>query len=149
MSDANEVSVKEIYKEQYAHFRAMNDILYKIPPLFPVAIGGLWYFAASQLKIDRFIAVGIFFFAAVVSVASVFIMGRFSQAFSLYITNLNKLDGDYAVSLKNKDKKWPPSTVKIIQFLLWVAAAISCAGVVYALVPLFSPAPPALPAQPS
>lgn len=82
--------------------------------------------------------------------ASVFIMGRFSTAFSLYITNLNKLDGDYAVSLKNKDQKWPPSTVKIIQFLLWVAAAMSCAGVIYALVLLFSPpVPPALPAQPS
>jgi hypothetical protein len=150
MPDGNDVSVNEIYKEQYAHFRAMNDILYKIPPLFSVAIGGLWYFAASQLKTDRLIAVGIFFFAAVVSVASVFIMGRFSQAFSLYITNLNKLDGDYAVSLKNKDKKWPPSTVKIIQFLLWVAAAISCAGVIYAIVLLFCPpAPPVLPAQPS
>jgi hypothetical protein len=150
MSDANDVNVKDIYKEQYAHFRAMNDILYKIPPLFSVAIGGLWYFAASQLKTDRIIAVAIFFFAAVVSVASVFIMGRFSQAFSLYITNLNKLDGDYAVSLKDKDKKWPPSTVKIIQFLLWVAAVISCAGVIYAIVLMFCPpALPVLPAQPS
>ena len=147
MSDANDVSVKDIYKEQYAHFRAMNDILYRIPPLFSVAIGGLWYFAASQLKTDRVIAVAIFFFAAVVSVASVFIMGRFSQAFSLYITNLNKLDGDFAVSLKDKDKKWPPSTVKIIQFLLWVAAAISCAGVIYAIILMFCP--PVLPAQPS
>lgn len=150
MSDGNDVSVKEIYKEQYAHFRAMNDILYKIPPLFSVAIGGLWYFAASQLKTDRVIAVGIFLFAAVVSVASVFIMGRFSQAFSLYITNLNKLDGDYAVSLKNKGTKSPPSTVKIIQFLLWVAAGMSCAGVIYAIVLMFwPPALPVLPAQPS
>jgi hypothetical protein len=150
MPDGKDVSVNEIYKEQYAHFRAMNDILYKIPPLFSVAIGGLWYFAASQLKADRLIAVGIFLFAAIVSVASVFIMGRFSTAFSLYITNLNKLDGDYAVSLKNKDQKWPPSTVKIIQFLLWVAAAMSCAGAIYAFVLLFSPAvPPVLPAQQS
>ena len=150
MPECKDVSVNEIYKEQYAHFRAMNDILYKIPPLFSVAIGGLWYFAASQLKADRLIAVGIFLFAAIVSVASVFIMGRFSTAFSLYITNLNKLDGDYAVSLKNKDQKWPPSTVKIIQFLLWVAAAMSFAGVIYAIVLLFSPPlPPVLPAQPS
>jgi hypothetical protein len=134
MPDDNVVSVKDIYKEQYAHFRSMNEILYKIPPLFSVAIGGLWYFAASQLKTDRVIAVAIFFFAAVVSVASVFIIGRFSMAFGLYISNLNKLDGDYAVSLKDKDKKWPPSTVKIIQILLWVAAAISCAGVIYAIV---------------
>lgn len=150
MPDGKDVSVNDIYKEQYAHFRAMNDILYKIPPLFSVAIGGLWFFAASQLKADRLIAVGIFLFAAIVSVASVFIMGRFSTAFSLYITNLNKLDGDYAVSLKSNDQKWPPSTVKIIQFLLWVAAAMSCAGVIYALVLLFSPpVPPTLPAQPS
>jgi hypothetical protein len=36
------VTINEIYKEQYAHFRAMNDILYKIPPLFTVVIGSLW-----------------------------------------------------------------------------------------------------------
>ena len=150
MTEGQDVSVREIYKEQYAHFRAMNDILYKIPPLFSVAIGGLWYFAASQLKGDRLIAVGIFLFAAIVSVASVFIMGRFSAAFSLYITNLNRLDGEYAVSLKNKDQQWPPSTVKIIQFLLWVAAALSFAGAVYAIFLLFSPPlPTVLPAQPS
>ena len=142
MPDGKDVSVSEIYKEQYAHFRAMNDILYKIPPLFSVAIGGLWYFAASQLKGDRLIAVGIFLFAAIVSVASVFIMGRFSTAFSLYITNLNRLDAEYAVSLKKTDQKWPPSTVKIIQFLLWVAAALSFAGAIYALVLPLSPAVP-------
>jgi hypothetical protein len=141
MVDGKDVSVNEIYKEQYAHFRAMNDILYKIPPLFSVAIGGLWYFAASQLKSDRMIAVGIFLFAAVVSLCSVFIMGRFSLAFSRYITNLNKLDGDYAVSLK--DQTFPPSTVKIIQFLLLAAMGISLAGVIYAAVPLLCPAPPA------
>ncbi|RUU07282.1 hypothetical protein EOD10_32510 [Mesorhizobium sp. M7A.T.Ca.TU.009.01.3.2] len=137
MPDDKDVSVNEIYKEQYAHFRAMNDILYKIPPLFAVAIGGLWYFAASQLKSDRLIAVGVFLFAAVVSVCSVFIMARFSLAFSRYIGNLNKLDGDYAVSLR--DMTWPPSTVKIIQFLLWAATVISLAGVVYAVVLLFYP----------
>ncbi|TIO74969.1 hypothetical protein [Mesorhizobium sp.] len=128
----------KFYKEQYTHFRAMNDILYKIPPLFSVAIGGLWYFAATQLKSDRIIAVGIFLFAAVVSVCSVFIMKRFSLAFSRYLTNLNALDGAYAVSLK--DQTFPPSTVKIIQFLLWVATAISVGGVTYAVMPLFCPA---------
>jgi len=135
MNDNKDVSINEIYKEQYAHFRSMNDILYKIPPLFSAAIGGLWYFAANQLKSDRLIAVSIFLFAAVLSVSSVFIMDRFSRAFSSYISNLNKLDGDYAVTLK--DQTWPPSTVKIVQFLLWVATAISIFGVLYALVPLF------------
>ena len=137
MPDGEDVSVNEIYKEQYAHFRAMNDILYKIPPLFAVAIGGLWYFAASQLKSDRLIAASIFLFAAVVSVSGVFIMTRFGLAFSRYIINLNKLDGAYAVSLK--DMTWPPSTVKIIQFLLWVATVISLAGVTYAIVLMICP----------
>ncbi|MEJ6784004.1 hypothetical protein [Aminobacter sp. Piv2-1] len=141
MADDNDVTVNEIYKEQYAHFRAMNDILYKIPPLFSFAIGGLWYFAATQLKSDRLIAIGIFLFAAFVSICSVFIMKRFSLAFSRYISNLNKLDGEYAVSLK--DQTWPPSTVKIIQFLLWVATAISLAGMIYAIVLLLCRAPPA------
>lgn len=142
MADGKDVSVNEVHKEQYAHFRAMNDILYKIPPLFSVAIGSLWYFAATQLKTDRLIAVGIFLFAAVVSVSSVFIMERFSLAFSRYIDNLNKLDGEYAVSLR--DHTWPPSTVKIIQFLLWIAAVISAAGVIYAIVLLCAPPTPAV-----
>jgi hypothetical protein len=30
-----EITRAEIYKEQYAHFRSMNDILYKIPPCSP------------------------------------------------------------------------------------------------------------------
>jgi hypothetical protein len=132
MADEEDVSVNEIYKEQYAHFRSMNEILYKTPPLFSLAIGGLWYFAAAQLKSDKVMAAGIFFFAAVVSVCCVLIMGRFSRAFGRYIANLNKLDGKYAVTLK--DQTWPPSTVKIIQFLLWVAMAISLACVIYAVV---------------
>lgn len=143
MAECKDVGVNEIYKEQYAHFRAMNDTLYKIPPLFSVAIGGLWYFAATQLKTDRLIAIGIFLFAAVVSVSSVFIMGRFSLAFSRYIDNLNKLDGAYGVSLR--DKTWPPSTIKIIQFLLWIAAAISAAGVIYAIILLRAPPAPGAP----
>ena len=39
------ITINEIYKEQYAHFRALNDILYKIPPLFTAVIGALWLFA--------------------------------------------------------------------------------------------------------
>jgi hypothetical protein len=84
MRDGNDVSVKDTYKVQYAHFRAMNAILYKIPPLFSVAMGGCWYFAATQLQADRFFAVG-------ASVANIFIIGRFNQTFNLHMTNLYKL----------------------------------------------------------
>ena len=44
-----EITRADIYKEQYAHFRSMNDILYKIPPLFTAIMGGLWYFAVQNL----------------------------------------------------------------------------------------------------
>lgn len=36
-----DISDLDRYREQYAHFRSMNDILYKIPPLFTAIIGGL------------------------------------------------------------------------------------------------------------
>ena len=45
-----EITEADRYKEQYAHFRSMNDILYKIPPLFTAVIGGLWYFAATNIE---------------------------------------------------------------------------------------------------
>lgn len=129
-SVAERVRLTDIYREQYAHFRSMNDILYKIPPLFTVALGGLWYFAASQLKTDRVVAAGIFFFCVILSIAFINIMGRFGKAFNGYLDNLNKLDGDYRVTLKPSGL---PSTVKTIQLLLWVSAIASIIGSVHAI----------------
>lgn len=129
-SGAGHVRPSDIYREQYAHFRSMNDILYKIPPLFTVALGGLWYFAASQLKTDRVVAAGIFIFCVILSVSFINIMGRFGRAFNGYLDNLNKFDGEYRVTLKPSGL---PSTVKTIQLLLWVSAIVSIIGAGHAM----------------
>jgi hypothetical protein len=70
----------------------MNDILYKIPPLFTAVIGGLWYFAVQNLPNDKWIARLVFAFAAIASVCFANVMQRFRLAFNGYISNLNKMD---------------------------------------------------------
>lgn len=127
--EEGDVKLSDIYREQYAHFRSMNDILYKIPPLFTVALGGLWYFATSQMHADKLIAIVVFLFSGLLSLAFINIMGRFGKAFSGYLDNLNKLDGDYKVTIKPSAF---PSTVKTIQCILWVGVFVSLAGAGYA-----------------
>jgi len=129
-SAAERIRIADVYREQYAHFRSMNDILYKIPPLFTVALGGLWYFAASQLKTDRIIAAGIFIFCVILSLAFINIMDRFGRAFNGYLNNLNKLDGEYRVTLKPSRM---PSTVKTIKLLLLASAVASLVGAGHAI----------------
>lgn len=121
------VSINEIYKEQYAHFRGMNDILYKIPPLFTAVIGGLWYFAVQSIATDKTVSAAVFAFTALASISFVIVMERFRAAFVAYIDNLNKMDGKMKVSIRSSCL---PSTIKTIQFLLLLAGAISLAGVV-------------------
>lgn len=124
-----DISDLDRYKEQYAHFRSMNDILYKIPPLFTAIIGGLWYFATLNLGKDKWIACGVFAFCAVASLCFMNVMQRFKMAFNGYINNLNKMDGPMRVSIK---PSCYPSTIKTIQFLLFTAGVISLAGTIYA-----------------
>lgn len=124
-----EITRVEIYKEQYAHFRSMNDILYKIPPLFTAILGGLWYFAALNLERDKWISCAVFAFAAIASICFVNVMQRFRMAFNSYIDNLNQMDGDMRVSIK---PSCLPSTIGTVQVLLWAAAAVSVLGVFYA-----------------
>lgn len=125
----SEISKVDIYKEQYAHFRGMNDILYKIPPIFTAILGGLWYFAATNLANDKWISCVVFAFAAIAACCFVNVMQRFRMAFNAYIDNLNRMDGDMKVSI---NPSGPPSTIATIQFLLWVAAAVSVLGAIYA-----------------
>jgi hypothetical protein len=123
-----EISKVDIYKEQYAHFRSMNDILYKIPPIFTAVIGGLWYFAVTNLDTDKWVSCGVFAFSAITSTCFVNVMQRFRSAFNAYIENLNKMDGEMKVSIKPSHL---PSTIATVQFLLWVAFLISLAGAIY------------------
>lgn len=124
------VTVNEVYKEQYAHFRAMNDILYKIPPLFTAVIGALWYFAVQNLEKDKAISGAVFLFAAVASLCFVIVMERFRVAFVAYIDNLNRMDGDMKVTIRSSCL---PSTIKTVQFLLFLASLLSLAGLIYVL----------------
>jgi hypothetical protein len=126
MADITKV---DIYKEQYAHFRSMNDILYKIPPIFTAVLGGLWYFAVSNLDKNKLVACAVFAFSTIASVSFVNVMQRFRAAFNGYIDNLNKMDGDMKVTIKSSGT---PSTIATVQFLLWAAALISVLGVFYA-----------------
>jgi hypothetical protein len=125
-----DVSQLDIYKEQYAHFRSMNDILYKIPPIFTAIIGGLWYFASSHLENTKWVACAVFIFSAICSICFVNVMQRFRLAFSGYIDNLNKMDGAYKVTL---NPSRTPSTIATIQFLLGTAAIISLLGAIYSV----------------
>ncbi len=124
-----EITRVDIHREQYAHFRSMNDILYKIPPLFTAILGGLWYFAVINLEKDKWIACAVFAFAAIGSVCFVNMMQRFRLAFNSYINNLNQMDGDMKVSIK---PSCFPSTIVTIQLLLWAAALVSVLGIFYA-----------------
>ncbi|MDE2182520.1 MAG: hypothetical protein KGJ78_05810 [Alphaproteobacteria bacterium] len=124
-----DISRVDIYKEQYAHFRSMNDILYKIPPMFTAILGGLWYFAVLNLEKDKWISCAVFAFAAVASICFVNVMQRFRMAFNSYIDNLNTMDGDMKVSIK---PSCLPSTIVTVELLLWAAALVSLLGVFYA-----------------
>ncbi len=119
----------DVYKEQYAHFRSMNDILYKIPPLFTATIGGLWFFAVSNVDKDKWIAVAIFGFTALISTAFINVMARFRLAFNAYINNLNQMDGDMKVSIQRSSL---PSTILTVQIILFAAAFVSITGAIYA-----------------
>lgn len=125
-----DITPVDIYKEQYSHFRSMNDILYKIPPIFTAVLGGLWYFAITILERDKWIACVVFAFALVASLCFVNVMQRFRVAFNAYITNLNKMDKDMAVT--TKPTSFAPSTISTVQIMLASAALVSLAGVVYA-----------------
>jgi hypothetical protein len=129
MPEQQKVTTKDIYEQQYAHFRAMNDILYKIPPIFSTILGGLWYFAASYIGKDKIVACGVFGFAAVAAACFIIALQRFRLAFNGYIDNLNRLDGDYKVTLKASC--WP-STISAIMILVLAALGVSIVGGVYA-----------------
>ena len=129
MANSQIVTVKEIYEQQYAHFRAMNDILYKIPPIFSTILGGLWYFAASYIGKDRIIACGVFIFAAIAAACFTIALQRFRLAFTGYIDNLNRFDGEYKVTLKSSC--WP-STLNAMTLLVVTALVVSTIGAIYA-----------------
>jgi hypothetical protein len=125
----SEITRADIYREQYAHFRSMNDILYKMPPLFTAVIGGLWFFATLNLEKDKSVSCAVFMFAGIASVSFVNVMQRFRMAFNSYIENLNQLDGELKVTIK---PSLLPSTIVTVQLLFWAAGLVLLLGTLYA-----------------
>ena len=125
------VDIGDIYREQCAHVRSMNEILYKLPTIFSAVVGGLWYFAVSQSN-DKIISAMIFIFTAILCICFSYIMSRFGRAFGKYISNLNELDREYKVTLRDYEgRPKPPSTVMVIQFILIIASVFSSCGAWY------------------
>jgi hypothetical protein len=129
------VDISEIHRQQYAHFGRMNDILYRLPVLFSTLIGGLWFFAFTQNDQNVLVAVVVLTFAAVLSVVFYYIMERFRSSFSSYISNINKLDGEFAVSLKRDGVSENWSTIRWIQFSLQVALVGSILNILLIVIP--------------
>jgi len=127
---APQVSVDEIYRQQYSHFSKMNDLFYKLPIGFSTIIGGLWFFGADMMAKDQFISSIVFLFAALCCTAFLLMMDRFGAAFNAYIDNLNILDGKYKVSIKKA--RWR-SSKKVIMTLLLCALLLSSAAFVYVI----------------
>lgn len=123
-----EITIIDKYQQQYAHFGRMNDILYKLPPLFSTIIGALWFFAVSYMDKDKIISMFVFLFAAACCVCFCIVMRRFRLAFNAYIDNINKMDGDMKITLK--EDPWP-STITALIWLLLFGATISVAAAIY------------------
>lgn len=124
----DDISITEKYKQQYAHFGRLNDILYRLPVLFSTVIGGLWYFAYSALNHNRFISIVVLLFTIVLCVVFYFIMERFKSAFNGYINNLNKMDGDMCITIKGTER----SIMSLVQYSLWAAGFGSVVIIFYA-----------------
>ncbi|MET4386681.1 putative membrane protein [Bradyrhizobium sp. F1.4.3] len=132
---ADEIPAVEIYKQHYAHFGRMNDLIYKLPTLYSALIGALWFFAYSA-KSDTLIALGVFVFAAVICAHSIYITNRFRTAFNLYVDRINAFDRQYAVTIRPASGGPSQlSTLGAFVRVLWVAFALSIAGAIYLLAP--------------
>jgi hypothetical protein len=124
----------QIYKQHYAHFRRMNDLLYKLPTLNAALIGGLWYFAYSALQAP-FISLGVFLFAAVVCWYSMYFVTQFRSAFSMYLDRINAFEGNRKVSIRPTDPsaKRPMSSLRALRRTLRFAFAFSLIGATYSI----------------
>lgn len=122
------IDITEKYRQQYAHFGRMNDILYKLPILFSTLIGGLWYFAFSFMDKSIFISVVVLLFTSILSIIFTLVVHRFRLAFNAYIDNINKMDEEMKVSLRDSKS---PSTILLIQISLITAMTLSIASIIF------------------
>lgn len=133
----DQIPAIEIYKQQYAHFGRMNDLLYKLPTLYSALVGALWYFGYVSKNTEPAISGAVFVFAAVICLYSIHVTKRFRAAFNLYIDRINKFDREYAVTIRPPaDQPIGLSTIGAVVRTLWVAFSISAGGAIYVLAPV-------------
>lgn len=125
------ISRNDRYKQHYEHFGRMNNLLYQMPAMFAIILGGLWFFAASYISKDPIIASAIFAFALAAGICFIISLQRFRMAFNAYIDNVNKMDGDMRVTLRSSRL---PSVISAMQGLLWASLLISTLGFFYPLI---------------
>jgi hypothetical protein len=135
----DEIPALEIYKQQYAHFGRMNDLIYKLPTLYSALIGALWFFAYTA-KNEPPIATAVFLFAAVICFHSIYVTRRFKTAFSLYLDRINVFDREYKVTIRpTEGQPKTASTLEAFCRMLLVAFVISIGGAIYVLAPTIHP----------
>jgi hypothetical protein len=88
----------EIYKIQADRISNLNTTFYQLPPIFSTVIGGLWYFASTQIPTHNTIAIGSFLFAIVVGLAGAASIYRLRLSMNRYYSNMEKFDGDFSVT---------------------------------------------------
>ncbi|APO88189.1 hypothetical protein [Marivivens sp. JLT3646] len=124
-----------IHQQHYTHFGRLNDLIYKLPILYSGLFGGLWYFAFSQKDANPWVAALVLFFCSILSFIFKKITGRLGRAMSGYIDNINKMDGEFAVTLKNNDGKNEWSTINWINFALTISGLGSIVFIIIVLFP--------------
>jgi hypothetical protein len=128
----NSISSLDIYKVQADRISNLNTTLYQTPPIFSTVIGGLWYFAATQITTQRAIAVGSFLFAIAVGLVGAASIYRLRLSMNEYYQNLEKFEGEFSV--KTQGVSWVPSTVKALTALLLFSSFLSAVGAIYSII---------------
>ena len=123
----------EVYRQQSARFLNLNDTLYKIPPIFATVIGGLWYFAATQMRAQTTVSVGVLLFAAAVGLAGGNSLVQLRKATNGYLDQIERFEAKHLVTLKppgESPHRWRVSTVRGLTYLLFFSVILSVLGAV-------------------
>lgn len=120
--EGSAVDEAEIYRQHYAHFTSMTNLLFTMPIGLATVIGGAWALAGTFINTSPYFSLGLLLFAGVSSFAFANIVYRFKVAYSAFIDNLNKMDGRYRVTIRHLKT---PSTATTVMVLMLVFGVLS------------------------
>lgn len=134
-NERDQVTLANIYQAQTSHVTNMTDRLFSMPVSFATVVGGAWVLAGTFAKESPEIAGLLFFFSFLCACAFSNVVFRFGKAYKCYLDNLNKIEGEWKVTIKEVKG---PSTVNTIISLLIAAGIVSLGVSVYFGVQYFS-----------